>query len=332
MKNGSLLDTFAEEIRHLGFHTYRAAEWYRGELFVHELLPASACLNSYSIAKVFTVTAAGLLYDRGLMSVEEKVAEIFRREFPEAHDPKWERMTVDHVLSHRAGFPSGFLDIDVQDRSEYGTDDFLQYLFRTRLACEPGEQWIYSDAAFYLLSRIITKKTGRLLDELLWREVFSPLGFQEAAWSKCPMGYPMGGYRPLHPHTGHGKAWRAVSSAGNLRRQTDSVRALDEARAGARLRALPRREKRRVRKRRDVRTNAGRISGGRARSRLAFPRRARSRPASGLAFPAYAVAPSASEPHLHFEHIIKRQRDARFVSLCVRYAEWLISDRISTRY
>lgn len=139
MKNGSLLDTFAEEIRHLGFHTYRAAEWYRGELFVHELLPASACLNSYSIAKVFTVTAAGLLYDRGLMSVEEKVAEIFRREFPEAHDPKWERMTVDHVLSHRAGFPSGFLDIDVQDRSEYGTDDFLQYLFRTRLACEPGE-------------------------------------------------------------------------------------------------------------------------------------------------------------------------------------------------
>ena len=192
MKNGSLLDTFAEAIRHLGFHTYRAAEWYRGELFVHELLPASACLNSYSIAKVFTVTAAGLLYDRGLMSVEEKVAEIFRREFPEAHDPKWERMTVDHVLSHRAGFPSGFLDIDVQDRSEYGTDDFLQYLFRTRLACEPGEQWIYSDAAFYLLSRIITKKTGRLLDELLWREVFSPLGFQEAAWSKCPMGYPMG--------------------------------------------------------------------------------------------------------------------------------------------
>ena len=69
MKNGSLLDTFAEEIRHLGFHTYRAAEWYRGELFVHELLPASACLNSYSIAKVFTVTAAGLLYDLSLIHI-----------------------------------------------------------------------------------------------------------------------------------------------------------------------------------------------------------------------------------------------------------------------
>lgn len=304
-----------------------------GGAFVHELLPASACLNSYSIAKVFTVTAAGLLYDRGLMSVEEKVAEIFRREFPEAHDPKWERMTVDHVLSHRAGFPSGFLDIDVQDRSEYGTDDFLQYLFRTRLACEPGEPNGFTATRRFTFSPgFITKKTGRLLDELLWREVFSPLGFQEAAWSKCPMGYPMGAtglYIRTQDMVKLGALYlRQGTYAGKRILSEHWTRLVLER--GYEL--CPGREKRRVRKRRDVRTNAGRISGGRARSRLAFPRRARSRPASGLAFPAYAVAPSASEPHLHFEHIIKRQRDARFVSLCVRYAEWLISDRISTRY
>lgn len=192
MESSAFLDAFASELNRLEFHTYRIAEWRDGKLFSKDLLPASACLNSYSVAKAFTVTAAGLLYDRGLLGVDEKIVDIFRDEFPERHDPKWERMTVDHIMRHRGGFPSGYLDIDAQEIAAYGTEDFLQYLFQTELAAEPGEAWIYSDAAFYLLSRIVTKKTGRLLDELMWREVFSPLGFQEMAWSKCPMGYPMG--------------------------------------------------------------------------------------------------------------------------------------------
>lgn len=192
MESSIFLDAFAAELRRCEFHTYRIAEWHSGKLYSKDLLPASACLNSYSVAKAFTVTAAGLLYDRGLLTTEEKILDIFREEFPQEYDPKWERMTVDHLLRHRGGFPAGYLDIDAQDISTYGTEDFLSYLFRTELAAEPGTQWLYSDAAFYLLSRVVTRKTGRLLDELMWREVFSPLGFQEMAWSKCPLGYPMG--------------------------------------------------------------------------------------------------------------------------------------------
>lgn len=192
MDHSKFLDAFASELKRQGFHTYRIAEWKDGKLYSKDLLPASACLNSYSVAKAFTVTAAGLLYDRGLLSTNEKITDIFREEFPQKYDTKWERMTVDHIMRHRGGFPAGYLDIDAQAIPSYGTEDFLQYLFRTELVAEPGEKWIYSDAAFYLLSRIITKKTGRLLDELMWREVFSPLEFQEMAWSKCPLGYPMG--------------------------------------------------------------------------------------------------------------------------------------------
>lgn len=188
----SFLDAFAAEIGRLGFHIYRIAEWQDGRLSSRDLRPASACLNSYSVAKAFTATAVGLLYDRGMISPEERIADIFRGELPSGYDLRWEHMTVDHVLRHRGGFPEGYLDIDVQEISGYGTEDFLQYLFRTRLLSEPGTEYRYSDAAFYLLSRIVTRKTGCLLDALLWRELFSPLGFQEMAWSKCPLGYPMG--------------------------------------------------------------------------------------------------------------------------------------------
>lgn len=216
-----------------GFHTYRIAVWKDGKLYSKDLLPASACLNSYSVAKAFTVTAAGLLYDRGLLSTDEKITDIFREEFPQEYDTKWERMTVDHIMRHRGGFPAGYLDIDAQAISSYGTEDFLQYLFRTELVAEPGEEWIYSDAAFYLLSRIITKKTGRLLDELMWREVFSPLEFQEMAWSKCPLGYPMGGNGPLYSDTGYGETWSFISSERNLWKKANSFRALDESCVGS---------------------------------------------------------------------------------------------------
>ena len=49
------------------------------------------------------------------------------------------------------------------------------------------------DGAFYVLSRVAAKKAGMTLDNYLWRELFYPLGFREAAWSHCPHGHPIGG-------------------------------------------------------------------------------------------------------------------------------------------
>lgn len=187
-----LLEGFAAALKRLGYNTYRIAELHDGKIYSMDLLPASACLNSYSVAKAFTVTAAGLLFDKGCLAVDEKIIDIFRDEFPPKYDHRWDRMTIDHVMRHKGGFSGGFLDIDAQAIETYGTDDFLQYMFHTELENEPGTVWNYSDGAFYLMSRVISKKTGRLMDELMWCEIFYPMEFQEVAWSKCPMGYPMG--------------------------------------------------------------------------------------------------------------------------------------------
>ena len=60
------------------------------------------------------------------------------------------------------------------------------------LAYTPGEEERYSDGAFYLISRVVEKKSGRKLDDFLWEELLWKLGYQEMAWSRCPMGHPMG--------------------------------------------------------------------------------------------------------------------------------------------
>jgi CubicO group peptidase (beta-lactamase class C family) len=153
---------------------------------------ADLCTNSYSVAKVFTMTAIGMLHDAGRLRVQDRVIDIFRDELPDGMDERWGEATVEHLLTHRVGLPQGFLDIDVDDLTRYPTDDFLHYVLSTPLQQTPGEKFVYSDAAFYLLARIVTKITGERLDDFLRPTLFGTMGFRELAWSVCPRGYCMG--------------------------------------------------------------------------------------------------------------------------------------------
>lgn len=186
------LDMLCAEAARVGGTFYKITEIHQGRIETATLSAGNACQNSYSVAKSFVVTAIGMLYDQGMIDPGERIVDIFADELPEDMDEKWQHMTVHHALTHTCGFPLGYLDIDAIDASALGTDDYLTYLFRTKLDFLPGTAWAYSDAAFYLLSRVVSKKSGEKLDDFLWTRLFYPLGYREMAWSKCPFGYPMG--------------------------------------------------------------------------------------------------------------------------------------------
>ena len=187
-----MIERLLDEIRGTGANVYRITEIEGGDARTYTIHHANACNNSYSVAKAFTMTAVGILQDRGALDVHDRIADIFCGELPPAMEERWERVTVEHALTHRLGIDRGFLDIDCEDIFTYGTDDFLRIVLERPLPHEPGAAYVYSDAAFSLLSRVVSKITGERLDDFLMRELFLPLGFQEAAWSKCPRGYPMG--------------------------------------------------------------------------------------------------------------------------------------------
>ena len=190
------MSTFIENAilyaRKSGFNLIRVAEIDHGDARFGECNRGNPCQNIYSVAKAFTMTAIGIICDRELLTVDEKVTDIFADSLPENMDKRWHDVTVDHLLTHRAGLHDGQLDIDCIDINTFDTDDFLDLTLRTELLYDPGTDSAYSDAAYYMLSRILTAKTGEKLDDFLWRELFRPCGFREAAWSKCPHGYPMG--------------------------------------------------------------------------------------------------------------------------------------------
>ena len=187
------LEAFGEYARSRLPGILRVSESYRGgAIETAELRPAAFCQDVYSVAKTFTMTALGLLYDRGLFRPEDRLCGVLRDELPpEGMDPRWHGVTADLLLRHRAGLSDGFLDIDASPSSAF-TADFLRFTLLTPFACEPGTEYHYSDGAYYLLARMAEKLAGKPLDSFLWETLLLPLGFQEMAWSHCPQGHVIG--------------------------------------------------------------------------------------------------------------------------------------------
>ena len=175
------------------FNVYNISFYEKGTYSNYSISPANKCNNCYSVAKAFTATAIGILCDEGKLSVTEKITDILHSYKDIITDKKWNDVTVADTLRHRTGLGiGGLLDIDVDDIKSYNTDDFLKYVFSTELEFNPGEKYIYTDAAFYILSRVVSERSGERLDDYLMTRLFNPLEFSEIAWSKCPRGYSIG--------------------------------------------------------------------------------------------------------------------------------------------
>lgn len=176
----------------LGMNLFDFALYDESGIHSHQFQPCNRCNNSYSVAKVFVMTAVGLLWDDGMLNVSDPLYKLFQTDFPKDADPGWKLTTVEHALTHRLGFDKGFLDIDAEDSAEYPTEDYLQIVLSHPLHYLPGTYRQYSDAAFYLLSRVVSRVAGVNMDSLLFRRLFRPMHFSEVAWSRCPHEYPIG--------------------------------------------------------------------------------------------------------------------------------------------
>ena len=191
-----LLSDLAEYVRQKQYPLYSISEiWNDGPVETIQLREANPCQNSYSVAKAFVVTALGILYDRGLLKPEDKLIDILAPEIPSqtlaSMDPRWYGVTLDDTLTHKLALPRNFLDIDQRDPLEMGRD-YLSYILTAPLTGDHGLERCYTDAAYYLLSRVVERLSGQGLDVFLWENLFYGMEVQEAAWSRCPMGHCIG--------------------------------------------------------------------------------------------------------------------------------------------
>jgi len=114
-----------------------------------------------------TTAAAMLLYDRGLLDLDERVIATF----PKFGGGK-EKATIRNLLTHTSGLPPFIHLWKVADNPQA----MLDYLFEYEAAYTPGTETQYSCMGMVTLQKVIEAKAGQSLDVFLTENLYAPLG------------------------------------------------------------------------------------------------------------------------------------------------------------
>lgn len=136
----------------------------------------------YSAAKSITAMVAHLLDQRGDIHFGDRVVEYI----PEYGSHGKHRITIGHILSHRAGVPNlppEALDLDLIDDS----DTILGLLCDARPSTRPGKLLAYhAISGGYVIAELVRRVTGRSIRDVLAQEILDPLGFRWTNYGVAP--------------------------------------------------------------------------------------------------------------------------------------------------
>jgi CubicO group peptidase (beta-lactamase class C family) len=124
-----------------------------------------------SITKPVTATAVMLLVERGLVALNDRVADYlpdFGREGK--HDVR-----ILHLLTHTSGLPDMLPDNLRLRRQQQPLAAFFDQTCRLTLSFRPGTAVSYQSMGFAVLAEVVHQVSGRLLPDFLAQEVFAPL-------------------------------------------------------------------------------------------------------------------------------------------------------------
>lgn len=162
--------------------------------------PLRSIYDLASLTKVIGLTtSAMILYDEGKITLETHVVDIL----PEFAGPDKERITIQHLLTHRSGLPAGRL---LWKTARTPAEARAQVL-ETKLQTRPGAVFVYSDVGAMVLGMIVEKISGMSLDEFTATRIFQPLGMFDTGYLPAdslvyriaptdvspPRGYPLRG-------------------------------------------------------------------------------------------------------------------------------------------
>ena len=156
-----------------------------------------------SQSKAITATAAMICWEKGLLGLDDAVAQYIPA-FAEigvldslAADtsfssiPTENVMTIRHLMTHTSGIPYGeigdprfeklYAKYDVTDlfpRDERSTLENAERIGQLALAHEPGSKWTYS-LGLDILVAVIEVATGQSYAQFVEAEIFEPLGMKD---------------------------------------------------------------------------------------------------------------------------------------------------------
>jgi CubicO group peptidase (beta-lactamase class C family) len=134
--------------------------------------PADARYLIFSVTKALTASAVWLLLGERRLSVATRVAELV----PEFASGGKEHVTVEHLLTHTAGFPRAPMPLEEGGTSEGRRTRFAGW----RLDWEPGTRTEYhAVSAHWVLAEVIEQAAGLDYRRFVAERVLAPLGLRQ---------------------------------------------------------------------------------------------------------------------------------------------------------
>jgi CubicO group peptidase (beta-lactamase class C family) len=127
-----------------------------------------------------TAAAVFLLEQEGLLSRGQALAELF----PGA-PLAWSSVTLEQVLTHRAGF--GEYHDTEGDFEPMDRETALEHIFAQTPLFEPGSDEAYSNSGYTLLAAVVELVTGDDYRDAVRRLVFEPLAMQRSGFYGEPL-------------------------------------------------------------------------------------------------------------------------------------------------
>ena len=128
-----------------------------------------------SVSKAITAMAMLLLVEDGKISLDDEI----RKYIPEMPD-YGNTITLRHMLHHTSGLRNydDLFDLVGIPEADLTTDrDALKLTVRQKgVNFNPGEEFLYSDTNFFLMSLVVKRVTGQTLRQFAQERIFGPLG------------------------------------------------------------------------------------------------------------------------------------------------------------
>jgi len=138
-----------------------------------------------STSKQFTAFAVLLLEQDGKLDIDDEVRK-FVPELPH-YGPT---IPLRHLMQHTSGLRD-YLELfwlgGVNWKDVTTGQDALDAIVRQKaLNFEPGDEYLYSNSGFFLLSEIVKRVSGKTLAELARERIFEPLGMRHTRYLDDP--------------------------------------------------------------------------------------------------------------------------------------------------
>ena len=142
---------------------------------------------THSMCKSITGMAIGILIEEGKLSLEENIYDIFADRMSSLAKLFRPEITVEQLLTMTSL-------VSFNESGAVSGNDWLSGYLSASVTGKPGSTFAYNSMNSYVLSAIVTKRTGLSLVEYLKPRLFDPLGITHYFWETCPMGITKGGW------------------------------------------------------------------------------------------------------------------------------------------